>query len=112
MESLKNSLYEAWEYVCDNSVGIMLAGWIILCFNMLVIFAFEFRDGDVDMLEADALIRAVYADMEYAYYEGHRDAIEGNLRLEKVSEGCYEWTKSPWDDSDREVTYTPDCLTE
>jgi len=35
--------------------------------------------------------------MEYAYFEGQLDAISGNVRIEKLENGDWEWIKSPWD---------------
>jgi len=46
--------------------------------------------------------------MEQAYFEGQKDAIEGDVRIEK-SGNCYKWTKSCWDNSDRVVKYVPNC---
>jgi hypothetical protein len=37
---------------------------------------------------------------EYAYFEGHKDAIEGDIRIEKQPNGRYKWLKSPWNDGD------------
>lgn len=48
------------------------------------------------------LTRNVTRAMEYAYFEGQRDALAGDIRIDshQVSEGGsyrYVWTKSPWD---------------
>ena len=34
--------------------------------------------------------------MEYAYFEGQRDALEGDIRIEN-KQGQWSWIKSPWD---------------
>ena len=34
--------------------------------------------------------------MEYAYMEGQRDYIQGEIKIVEVN-GDYKWTKSPWD---------------
>lgn len=39
-------------------------------------------------------------DMEYAYFEGQKDAIEGDVRIKRTPGGDYIWIKNPWDDSD------------
>ena len=36
--------------------------------------------------------------MEYAYFEGQKDALAGDMRIKKVKYG-YMWIKSPWDNS-------------
>ena len=48
----------------------------------------------------------VQVTAEEAYYEGQKDAIEGDIRIEKNQEGVYEWTKSCWD-SGREPSFQP-----
>lgn len=35
--------------------------------------------------------------MEYAYFEGQRDALNGDIRIEKKENGYYRWTKTCWD---------------
>jgi len=35
--------------------------------------------------------------VELAYFEGQRDALEGDIRIKKNIDGCYVWSKSPWD---------------
>mgnify|MGYP000952285422 CR=1 FL=1 len=35
---------------------------------------------------------------EYAYFEGQKDAITGDVRIKYIEEdSCWVWTKSPWD---------------
>lgn len=40
---------------------------------------------------------------EKAYFEGQRDAITGDIRIELTSDSIYIWTKSCWDDSTRPI---------
>lgn len=49
-----------------------------------------------------------HTKMEEAYFEGQKDALEGDVRIEKDGD-CYIWTKSCWDNSDRVVKYVPNC---
>jgi len=42
--------------------------------------------------------------LERAYMEGQRDAIEGDIRIERERDD-WKWIKSPWDDSEREPSY-------
>jgi hypothetical protein len=39
---------------------------------------------------------SIQEDLEKAYYEGQRDALEGDIRIKKV-DSVYLWTKSCWD---------------
>lgn len=45
--------------------------------------------------------------MEKAYFEGQKDAIEGDVRIEYIKElKKWHWTKSPWDDGTK-FRYNP-----
>ncbi len=50
-------------------------------------------------------------DIEVAYFEGQRDALEGDIRIFKTSDSCYIWIKSPWSSGEAPI-YNPnnDCL--
>lgn len=45
-----------------------------------------------------------YRAMEYAYMEGQKDAIEGDIRVKEV-DGDWKFIKTPWD-SGREYAHT------
>lgn len=46
----------------------------------------------------DDLISAVRYEVEKAYFEGQKDAINGDIRIKRSEFGnTWEWTKSPWD---------------
>ena len=34
---------------------------------------------------------------ERAYYEGQKDALTGDSRILQTKNGCWVWSKSPWD---------------
>lgn len=41
------------------------------------------------------------ASLEEAYFEGQKDAFNRDIRIKQNQDGCFFWTKSPWnDDSD------------
>ena len=42
------------------------------------------------------IANSVY-ELEEAYFEGQKDAIEGDVRIKKLS-GKWMWSGSPWDD--------------
>lgn len=43
--------------------------------------------------------------IERAYFEGQRDALAGDIRIEfDEGFGVWRWTKSPWDNGDLPVT--------
>ena len=35
--------------------------------------------------------------LESAYFEGQKDALNGDIRIQFRSDSCWHWTKSPWD---------------
>ena len=47
-------------------------------------------------------------EFERAYFEGQRDAIEGDIRIKKTRDNCWIWTKTCWD-SGQQTEYEP-CL--
>jgi hypothetical protein len=49
----------------------------------------------------------IQSKMEYAYYEGQKDAIEGKIRIKKISDSQYVWIKSPWDGGKEPVFHPP-----
>lgn len=48
--------------------------------------------------------------MEYAYFNGQKDAVNGEIHIIAVpnTDSCYKWLSSPWDNNEPTV-YTPDC---
>lgn len=40
---------------------------------------------------------------EKAYFEGQKDALEGDIRIKLISDSIYVWTKSPWDNGDKPI---------
>ena len=42
--------------------------------------------------------KVVKEKMEYAYYEGQKDALEGDIRIEKLSTGKWVPIKSVWNE--------------
>lgn len=51
---------------------------------------------------------AIHERMEYAYFEGQKDALNGDWRISK-KDSCYFWTKSCWDNTSRKILYVPGC---
>lgn len=51
---------------------------------------------------------SIQENIEKAYFEGQRDAIEGDIRIKKV-DSCYVWTKSCWDSGKAPIFHPPLC---
>jgi len=94
-------------------IGIVICS-ILLGGCLTFGIAYEFgKQSQSDRLEAittslDGIEKDIYTQMEYAYFEGQKDAIEGNLRIKKV-DSCYVWTKSTWDNCNKPNTYIIPC---
>jgi len=58
------------------------------------------------LLPAVLLTGCIGKELERAYYEGQRDAINGDIRIKRNIDSCYIWVKSPWDDGS-EPNYNP-----
>ncbi len=65
---------------------------------------------DINKLESSlkGIEDLYYTELESAYFEGQKDAIEGDLRIKKI-DSCYVWTKSVWDDTKKPNTYVIPC---
>jgi len=50
---------------------------------------------------------------EMSYFEGQRDAITGDIRIEEIEKGTgkYKWGKSPWDSGESPVYKIDEKLT-
>ena len=46
---------------------------------------------------------------EEAYFEGQKDALNGDVRIKLDKDSCYYWIKSPWN-SGRIPNYNPTYL--
>lgn len=44
--------------------------------------------------------------VEQSYFEGQRDALSGDIRIKKISDSCWSWTESCWDDG-TPTTFNP-----
>ena len=68
----------------------------IACLTMTIyIFTLDFEKQTTE-----EVVDSILSVTEYAYMEGQRDAIEGDIRIRKTFNGDWEWIKSPWDDDE------------
>ncbi len=44
--------------------------------------------------------------IEQAYFEVQSDAIKGDIRIKQISDSCWIWNRSCWDDGDEPI-YKP-----
>jgi|GEM_PF-3798369 len=48
----------------------------------------------------------LYKVIEQAYFEGQKDALNGDVRIKRNQDSCWIWIKSPWDIG-REPKFNP-----
>ena len=65
----------------------------IICICLVLIACKNTRRAEIES-KVDALVTEA---VEAAYFEGQLDAISHDVRIEKVNDSTYRWTKSCWD---------------
>ncbi len=83
------------------SIGISVIG-------LLSIFLINNEIGSKENQHEFLIIQAI----EKAYFEGQKDFMNGDIRINKIVDSNtqdekYEWIKSPWNNSDKELFYIP-----
>ncbi len=73
-------------------IDVMILGSIGICLLIYIIFFLDIIQ--VPKMSTEDRVRAA---LENAYFEGQKDAIEGDVRIMRRDTG-YEWIKSPWED--------------
>lgn len=67
-----------------------------LVFILLIILVVGFAGCGFPILTASNEIQSA---LEKAYFEGQKDAINGDIRIKFDEEfQCYRWAKTPWND--------------
>lgn len=80
-----------WDYIMRVILSILITAAFTFC------------------LFAAAYLHVIKHRMELAYFEGQRDAMEGDVRISQLDNGCYVWITSPWNDGDKPSFYPPIC---
>ena len=62
-----------------------------------------------DASESIDMITGVMTVMEYAYFEGQRDALNGEIKIQMpLIDSTWTWIESPWDNNpERVITFLP-----
>ncbi len=80
--------------------------FFLTCFivGCLIVLASALTLSYVD--RKDSVKDKLLVAMEYAYFEGQKDALTDDVRIEERN-GKWVWKKSPWDDSNKPAKYNP-----
>lgn len=81
---------------------VLMISWYLVAENQVV----DKKSNSIQ-IQTDSIESALYSTVEYAYFEGQKDALNGDWRIEKI-DTCYFWVKSCWDNN-RPVIYNPSC---
>jgi hypothetical protein len=71
----------------------------------VLLVAIIFCGCNYNVVDTDKVTKA----FEQAYFEGQKDALNGDLRIKKNNDGCWIWTKSCWN-SGRQPTFNPSIV--
>ena len=55
----------------------------------------------------ERIIYEITESAEIGYFEGQKDAMNGDIRIKISKDSCYYWYKSPWDDNTKPI-YIPE----
>jgi hypothetical protein len=84
---------------------------VLLIVLIVVMFTCEHSNSEKREAEAKASLEKTIAagsqsSMEYAYFQGQLDAVNGRVRIALNADNTYFWKESPWDDK-RTPIYNP-----
>jgi hypothetical protein len=74
-------------------------------FAYVLLVAVIFCGCDYNVVDTDKVTTA----LEQAYFEGQRDALEGDIRIRKNNDSCWIWTKSCWENG-KQPTFNPSIV--
>lgn len=64
---------------------------------------------DVAFIDTKQTEKAMQKALEKAYFEGQKDALNGDVKIKLNKDSCFIWVKSPWDSGVTPI-YTPTYL--
>ena len=74
---------------------------LLICFTALL---FTFSLNSCTYSEGEVIHK-----LEQAYFEGQKDALNGDVRIRKNGDSCWIWTKSCWDNG-KQPTFNPSIV--
>jgi len=98
-----------------SSILLVLGIGLIIYAMLMPVLGVSFTKSKKDIIKAqneqleklkEALITERQRKMEYSYFEGQKDYMEGNIKIEQVNDTTWKWIDSPWDDG-RKAIYDP-----
>jgi len=68
-----------------------------LAFCIVVLIVLNKKEEQDRMEALIQYVEILHKYQEVGYFEGQKDALEGDIRIDQDSAGCWYWSKSPWD---------------
>ena len=81
----------------NREAALLYAAIVLAIIYFLVLLAWF--SGSSTVTNTDTLRNLVVKGLEDAYYEGQRDALNGDIRIEVLPSGEYVPIKSAWNDT-------------
>ena len=70
----------------------------IICFALSILYIYcNFPSVSYSVVKEKKITTEIQKLIEYAYFEGQKDAIDGKIRIERNSDTSWIWIESPWD---------------
>jgi len=83
---------------------------LLIILSVLILSSCDYNhDNDIIIMYRKELHKASQETCEKAYFEGQKDAINGEFRIKINKDSVFIWVKSPWDDN-RKPIYNPTFL--
>lgn len=76
---------------------------IVLVGRQIIISTKEIKEHEKN---ADNIEIILKSELEKAYAEGQKDALNGDIKIKSINFGRYVWIKSPWDDGRKPINDT------
>jgi predicted negative regulator of RcsB-dependent stress response len=87
-------MQKIFDFIKENLVELVVIIIVIACMAIIGFLVVESNNsGSKQKAEVET---SLYALSEYAYSEGQKDALMGDIRIEKMND-IWIWKKSPWD---------------
>jgi len=78
-----------------------------LCYILLIVILCN--GCNAELIDKEGTEKNIKESCEKAYFEGQRDAIDGDIRIKLNSDSTYVWTKSCWNSGTKPI-YNPTYL--
>lgn len=76
---------------------------IVLIWRQVVISTKEIKGHEKNVDKIEFILKS---ELEKAYAEGQKDALNGDIKIKSINFGRYVWIESPWDNGRKPINDT------